>query len=123
MAHKTILIVEDNQVSRELVADLLAASGYIVLEAEDGLGLLERVKRERPNLILMDLQLPHIDGLTLTRQLKADAETREIPVLVATAYTQPEQKARAIEAGCAGYLTKPLDIKAVLSTIARFLGR
>lgn len=123
MAHKTILIVEDNQVSRELVVDLLTAAGYIVLEAEDGRGLIERVKHERPNLILMDLQLPHIDGLTLTRQLKADAGTREIPVLVATAYTQPEQKARAIEAGCADYLTKPLDIKAVLSTIARFLGR
>lgn len=123
MAHKTVLIVEDNHVSRELAVELLTAAGYIVLEAEDGRGLLERVKRERPNLILMDLQLPHIDGLTLTRQLKADAETREIPVLAATAYTQPEQKARALEAGCADYLTKPLDTQAVLSTIARFLGR
>jgi len=121
VAHKTILVVEDNQVSRELAVELLTAAGCIVLEAEDGLGLIERVKRERPNLILMDLQLPHIDGLTLIRQLKADAETREIPVLAATAYTQPEQKARALEAGCADYLTKPLDIKAVLSTIARFL--
>jgi two-component system, cell cycle response regulator DivK len=118
VVHKTILVVEDNQVSRELAVELLTAAGYIVLEAEDGLGLIERVKRERPNLILMDLQLPHIDGLTLTRQLKADAETREIPVLATTAYTQPEQKARALEAGCADYLTKPLDIKAVLSTIA-----
>lgn len=123
MGHKTILVVEDNQASRELAVELLTAAGYIVLEAEDGLGLIERVKRERPNLILMDLQLPHIDGLTLTRQLKADAETREIPVLAATAYTQPEQKVRVLEAGCADYLTKPLDIKAVLSTIARFLGR
>jgi len=123
VAHKTILVVEDNQVSRDLVVELLTAAGYIVLEAEDGLGLIERVKRERPNLILMDLQLPHIDGFTLTRQIKADAETREIPVLAATAYTQPEQKAKALEAGCADYLTKPLDTQAVLSTIARFLGQ
>jgi len=123
VAHKTILVVEDNQVSRDLVVELLTAAGYIVLEAEDGLGLLERVKHERPNLILMDLQLPHIDGLTLTRQLKADAETREIPVLAATAYTQPEQKAKALEAGCAGYLTKPLDVQILRKTVARLLNR
>ena len=123
MVHKTILVVEDHQVSRDLVVELLTAAGYIVLEAEDGLGLIERVKRERPNLILMDLQLPRIDGFTLIRQLKADAETREIPVLAVTAYTQPEQKASALDAGCAYYLTKPLDTQAVLSVVARFLGR
>ncbi|MGB4782946.1 response regulator [Candidatus Methylomirabilis sp.] len=121
MVHKTILVVEDHQVSRDLVVELLTAAGYIVLEAEDGLGLIERVKRERPNLILMDLQLPRIDGFTLIRQLKADAETREIPVLAVTAYTQPEQKASALDAGCAYYLTKPLDTQAVLSVVARFL--
>jgi two-component system, cell cycle response regulator DivK len=123
VAHKTILIVEDNHVSRELAIELLTAAGYIVLEAEDGRGLIERVKRERPNLILMDLQLPHIDGLTLTRQLKADAETREIPVVMATAYTQPEQEAMALEAGCAGYLTKPLDVQILRKTVARLLNR
>jgi len=123
VVHKTILVVEDHQVSRDLVVELLTAAGYIVLEAEDGLGLIERVKHERPDLILMDLQLPHIDGFTLIRQLKADAETREIPVLAATAYTQPEQKASALDAGCAYYLTKPLDTQAVLSVVARFLGR
>lgn len=123
MVHKTILVVEDHQVSRDLVVELLTAAGYIVLEAEDGLGLIERVKRERSNLILMDLQLPHIDGFTLIRQLKADAETREIPVLAVTAYTQPEQKASALDAGCAYYLTKPLDTQAVLSVVARFLGQ
>lgn len=121
MVHKTILVVEDHQVSRDLVVELLTAAGYIVLEAEDGLGLIERVKRERPNLILMDLQLPRIDGFTLIRQLKADAETREIPILAVTAYTQPEQKASALDAGCAYYLTKPLDTQAVLSVVARFL--
>lgn len=119
----TILVVEDNEVSRELAVALLTAEGYTVLEAEDGRGLLERVKRERPDLILMDIQLPHIDGLTLTRQLKADAETCRIPVLAATAYAQPEQEMKALEAGCAGYLTKPLDIQTLLKTIASLLNR
>lgn len=123
MIQAAILVVEDNQVSRELVVALLTAAGYTVLEAEDGRGLLERVRRERPNLILMDLQLPHIDGLTLTRQLKTDAETREIPVLAATAYAQPELEARALEAGCVGYLTKPLDTQILLKTVARILDR
>ncbi len=123
MTQTAILVVEDDQASRELVVAVLAAAGHTVLEAEDGRGLLERVKRERPNLILMDLQLPRIDGFTLTRQLKADAETREIPVLAATAYAQPEQEARALEVGCAGYLTKPLDTQTLLKTVARILDR
>ncbi|WP_337286373.1 response regulator [Candidatus Methylomirabilis sp.] len=121
MTRDAILIVEDHEVSRELAVALLTAAGYTVLEAEDGRGLLDRVKRERPSLILMDLQLPHIDGFTLTRQLKADAETCQIPVLAATAYAQPEQEIKALEAGCVGYLTKPLDVQTLLKTVARLL--
>lgn len=123
MAQAVILVVEDNQASRELAVAILTAAGYTILEAEDGRGLLERVKRERPNLILMDIQLPHIDGLTLTRQLKTDAETRQIPVLAATARIHPEQEASALEAGCSGYLTKPLDAQILLITVARLLHR
>ncbi len=123
MTQSAVLVVEDNQANRELAAALLTMAGYAVLEAEDGRDLLERVKRERPDLILMDLQLPYIDGLTLTRQLKADAETREIPVVAATARIQPEQEAMALEAGCAGYLTKPLDSRMLRMTVARLLNR
>lgn len=123
MTQATILVVEDHEVSRELAVALLTAAGYTALEAEDGRGLLERVRRERPDLILMDLQLPHIDGLTLTRQLKADTETRQIPVLVVTAYTQPEQEMKALEAGCVGFLTKPLDAQTLLKTVACLLDR
>src|SRR5574337_2054317 len=97
MSQPVILIVEDNQANRELAAALLMMAGYAVLEAEDGRDLLERVKRERPDLILMDLQLPHIDGLTLTRQLKADAETRETPVVAVTAYGHPDLEPRRSE--------------------------
>ena len=123
MTHAVILIVEDDPMGRELAAELLMAAGYTVLEAEDGRGLLERVKRARPNLILMDLQLPGIDGFTLIRDLKADAATREIPVVVITAFSQPESHAKALEAGCAAYLTKPLDSKLLLKTVATLLTR
>jgi CheY-like chemotaxis protein len=118
-----ILVVEDHPRGRRLVVDLLAAEGYTVLQAESGVGLLDRVKRERPNMILLDLQLPEIDGLTLARQLKADPETKIIPLLAITAYAQPEDHAKALAAGFADYLTKPLDTERFIQTVGRVLGR
>ncbi len=123
MTQAVILIVEDDPLGRELAQEILNAVGYTVLSAEDGVGLLERVKMERPDLILMDLHLPGIDGFTLIRTLNADAATREIPVVVTTAYSQPESEAKALEAGCAAYLTKPLDSKLLLTTVATLLTR
>jgi two-component system cell cycle response regulator/two-component system cell cycle response regulator DivK len=123
MAHQTILVVEDNPLNRELVVDLLEGAGYTVLQADEGVGLLERVKVGQPGLILLDLQLPGLDGVTLARQLKADPATREIPVLAMTAYARVEDQERAMEAGCDGYLRKPLDTRALLQTVARHLGR
>ena len=99
MAHQTILVVEDNPLNRELVVDLLEGAGYTVLQADEGAGLLERVKAGQPGLILLDLQLPGLDGVTLARQLKADPATREIPVLAMTAYARLEDQERAMEAG------------------------
>ena len=81
------------------------------------------MKRERPDLILLDLQLPEIDGLTLARQLKADPDTQGIPLMAITAHAQPEDRARAMEAGFADYLTKPLDTERFLYTVGRALGR
>jgi len=121
MPPKTILIVEDDPFSRELVTDLLTVTGYRVLEAADGRGLLERVKQERPDLILLDLQLPGVDGFTLARRLKADPETRAIPVLALTAYAQSEDRIRALQAGCDGYLPKPLNTQGLVQTVARLL--
>lgn len=123
MARRTILVVEDNPLNRELVVDLLEAAGYTVLQAEDGLGLLERVKQEQPDLILLDLQLPGVDGFTLARQLKADPETQAIPLIAMTAYAMPGDQAQALEAGCNGYLPKPLNTKELLQTITRILGQ
>ncbi|MDD5559718.1 response regulator [Candidatus Methylomirabilis sp.] len=123
MTPAVILIVEDDPAGRELAKEVLDAAGYTVLSAEDGRGLLERVKIERPDLILMDLQLPGIDGLTLIRQLKADDETRQIPIVITTAYVHPEPYAKALEAGCVAYLTKPLNSRILLQTVATLLRR
>lgn len=123
MAQEKILVVEDHPLNRELVVTALEAHGYTVLKAEDGLGLLERVKAERPALIIIDLQLPRIDGFTLTRQLKTDAETRDIPVLAASSLANPEDQARALEAGCAASLTKPLNLAVLFETVARLLSQ
>jgi CheY-like chemotaxis protein len=122
MASATILVVEDDPLSRELIVDLLEAAGYTVLQTEDGLGLLERVQAEQPDLILLDLQLPGVDGLTLARQLTAHPETRQIPILAMSAHASPERRAQVMAAGCLDFLAKPLDTRAVLSTVARFLG-
>jgi len=119
----TILVVEDHPLSRELIVDLLEAAGYTVLQAEDGVGLLGRVQAEQPDLILLDLQLPGVDGFTLAHQLTANSATQQIPILAMSAYAGPEVQTQALAAGCAGFLAKPLDTKAILSTIARFLRR
>ena len=121
MARRVILVVEDNPFNRELVVDLLQAAGYTVLQAEDGVGLPERVKQERPDLILLDLHLPGVDGITLARHLKADPETRGIPLLALTADARQEKQARALEAGFEGYLTKPLDTNGLVQTIGQIL--
>ena len=118
-----ILVVEDHPRGRKLVVDLLAPEGYIVLQAESGVGLLDRVKQERPDLILLDLQLPEIDGVTLARQLKADPDTQRIPLLAITAYAQPEDRAKALAAGFADYLTKPLDTERFIQAVGHALGR
>ncbi len=107
--------------NRELVVFTLEAAGYTVATAEDGQGLLGRVKAERPALIIMDLQLPHIDGFTLTRELKADVETKAIPILVTSAFSKPEDRMRALEAGGTDFLTKPLDLPIFLQTVAGLL--
>lgn len=123
MAQGKILVVEDHPLNRELIVTVLRARGYTVLEAKDGLGLLERVKAERPALIIMDLQLPHIDGFTLTRQLKADVETRDIPVVASSSFAKPEDQMQALNAGCVASLTKPLNLPVLLETVAGLLSQ
>ena len=123
MASGTILVVEDHPLNRELVVDILEATGYTMLQAKDGIGLLEVVKAERPDLIILDLQLPGVDGFALARQLTADPVTRGIRILAMSAYAQPKERAQALAAGCAGFLAKPLDTQEFVLTIARALGQ
>ena len=121
MAGETILIVDDNAVNLKLTRITLAVAGYDVrtaIDAEQAMALLRTVV---PRLILMDVQLPGMDGLTLTRRLKGDPATRDAVVLAVTAYAMKTDEARALEAGCDGYLTKPIDTRTLASTVARYL--
>ena len=116
-----ILIVEDNEDNRLIYASFLEHVGYRVLEATDGLTALTMTRGEQPDLVLMDVSIPGIDGWEATRQLKADPATREIPIIALTAHALAEDRQRASEAGCDGYLAKPIEPRAVVAEVARIL--
>lgn len=116
-----VLIVDDNPTNLKLVAYLVKAQGYDVETASDAEAALASIAANRPRLILMDLQLPGIDGLELTRRLKADPATREIKVIALTAYAMKGDHEKAIAAGCDDYVTKPIDTRALPQIIARHL--
>src|SRR5712692_8176668 len=111
MSGEKILVVEDNPLNRELTADILGAAGYTVLQAENAEKGLALARAESPALILMDVRLPGMDGLSATETLKEEAETREIPVVALTAHAMKGDEAKALAAGCRGYITKPIDTR------------
>ncbi len=117
---KLILIVEDEPKNMTLLRDLLQVSGYSTIEATDGKQGVELAKASKPALILMDVQMPEIDGLEATRILKADATTGNIPVLALTSYAMKGDEERILEAGCDGYLSKPFDIQELLKEAAKY---
>lgn len=121
MDGKRILLVEDNPVNRRLAQFLLKSKGYEVWEATTVPEAFAVLKERRPDLILMDIQLPEVDGLTATRHLKADPATQDIPVVAVTSYAMKGDETRALEAGCSGYVTKPIDKTLFLDTVARVL--
>lgn len=121
MAGEPILIVDDNPVNLKLVRVLLASEGYEVRTAADADEALLTLKSFRPRLILMDLQLPGIDGLELTRKLKADPEQRSAIILALTAYAMKGDEEKALNAGCDGYIAKPIDTRTLPQVIARHL--
>lgn len=116
-----ILIVDDNPVNLKLARVLLIGAGHEVRTAGDAEEVLEVLKTFRPRLILMDLQLPGMDGLTLTRQLKDDAATRDIAIVALTAYAMKGDEEKARAAGCIDYITKPLDTRTFVERIAQHL--
>jgi CheY-like chemotaxis protein len=108
-AKPTILLVEDDEISRQLLHRLLQNRGYSVLEAVNGLVALEVARRERPALILMDIDLPGLDGIGITRRIREDQALSDTRIFMVTAFDTPEIRAAAFDAGCNEYLVKPLD--------------
>lgn len=121
MAGETVLIVEDNAVNLELVRDLLEANGYCVQEAISGEGAIEKTRLLQPDLVLMDVQLPGMDGLAVTRKLKSDPATKDIIIVALTAYAMRGDAERVIQAGCDGYISKPIDTREFPKLIAQFI--
>mgnify|MGYP001618177310 FL=1 len=123
MSGEKILVVEDNQMNLELAGDLLEARGYRVVQAKGGREALEVAEREQPDLILMDLQLPEMDGLEATRLLKQGESTKHIIVVALTAHAMLGDEEKAREAGCSGYIPKPINTREFPGVIAGFLGK
>ena len=118
---KRILVVEDQLDNRQIMHDLLESAGYEVLEAHSGDEGIALAENEQPDLILMDIQLPGVDGYEATRQIKAKAELREIPIIAVTSYALSGDKAQAIEAGCDAYFAKPVSPRNLLAKIREYL--
>ena len=118
---KTILIVEDNELNMKLFNDLLQAHGYNTLQTKDGREVMEIARRSRPDLILMDIQLPEISGLEITKMLKADDDLRDIPVVAVTAFAMKGDEQKIRSGGCDGYIAKPISVASFLQTVSKFL--
>ncbi len=116
-----VLYIEDSPSNRLLVKRVLMAEGYQVLEAEDGSAGMDVAKRERPDLVLMDMNLPDVDGYEMTRRIRATPELASIPIVAMTANVMHGDREKALEAGCVGYLPKPIDVDALPMQIARFI--
>jgi two-component system cell cycle response regulator DivK len=119
---KTVLIVEDNELNMKLFRDLLEAQDYQVLETREGLQALTLARQHHPDLILMDIQLPEISGLEVTKWLKEDDDLRDIPVVAVTAFAMKGDEERIREGGCEAYLSKPISVMSFLDTIRGYLG-
>jgi two-component system, cell cycle response regulator DivK len=119
---KTVLIVEDNELNMKLFHDLLEAHGYATLGTRNGVEALDLARKHRPDLILMDIQLPEVSGLQVTKHLKDDQELRHIPVIAVTAFAMKGDEERILAGGCEAYLSKPISVGKFIETVRRFLG-
>jgi len=122
MVNRTVLVVEDNDMNMQLVEYLLEEGGYDIVKAASGEEALTITRTgQPPDLILMDIHLPGMDGLSVVREMKSDGRTKRIPILALTAHAMRGDKDRFLEAGCDGYISKPIDVKTFLSSIEQFL--
>jgi len=120
-AQKKVLIVEDNELNMKLFNDLLEAQGYAVLQTRDGLSALDMTRQNMPDLILMDIQLPEVSGIEVTKWLKEDDELKHIPVIAVTAFAMKGDEEKIREGGCEAYISKPISVVGFLQTIDGFL--
>ena len=118
---KTVLIVEDNELNMKLFNDLLEANGRATLRTKSGVEAIKLAREHKPDLILMDIQLPEVSGLEVTRWLKEDPELRHIPVVAITAFAMKGDEEKILEGGCEGYLSKPISVGKFLETVNAFL--
>ena len=118
---KTILVIEDHDDSRRIMHDLFTSSGYKVIQSDDGLEGVDAAVSHRPDLILMDIQLPGIDGYEATRRIKANEDLRKIPIIVVTSYALSGDDNKAFEAGCDAYVAKPFSPRGLLAKVKDFL--
>ncbi|MBL4616482.1 MAG: response regulator [Robiginitomaculum sp.] len=118
---KTVLIVEDNELNMKLFRDLLEAHGYETLQTREGLKALEIAREHKPDLILMDIQLPEVSGLEVTKWIKEDEELSSIPIIAVTAFAMKGDEERIREGGCEAYISKPITVMPFMETIKSFL--
>ena len=119
---KKVLIVEDNELNMKLFHDLLDAQGYATLETREGLQALSLARQHRPDLILMDIQLPEVSGLEVTKWIKEDDDLRSIPVIAVTAFAMKGDEEVIRQGGCEAYISKPISVTGFLDTVRRFIG-
>ena len=119
---RLVLIVEDNELNMKLFRDLLAAYGYATIETRRGMDALDLARQHRPDLILMDIQLPEVSGLEVTKWLKDDDELARIPVVAVTAFAMKGDEQRIRQGGCEAYISKPIAIASFIATVRRFAG-
>jgi two-component system cell cycle response regulator DivK len=119
---KTVLVVEDNELNMKLFHDLLEASGYATIQTRSGLEAIDLAREHRPDLILMDIQLPEVSGLEVTKWMKEDDDLRAIPIIAVTAFAMKGDEERIRQGGCEAYLSKPISVGKFLETIKAYLG-
>jgi two-component system, cell cycle response regulator DivK len=121
MGSSTILIVEDNELNMKLFHDLLEAHGYKTLQTRNGIDAIALARKHRPDLIVMDIQLPEVSGLDVTKWLKEDDSLRHIPIVAVTAFAMKGDEERIREGGCEAYVSKPISVSRFLETIRQFI--
>ena len=119
---KTVLIVEDNELNMKLFNDLLEAHGYATLQSRNGVEAVELTRKHMPDLILMDIQLPEVSGLQVTRWIKDDEKLRHIPVIAVTAFAMKGDEEKIRQGGCEAYISKPISVVKFLETVRNYLG-